>query len=467
MLTRLFGGIERAIGAQTHHDFDDVSIRTSLPKLAWSLTVSPGGARLDAGDGVEVKDGVCFEGAWSNPGCDLRSQYRAGNLGGAYFFGSAVLSLNRRQFAFFPPTHTIDALYVLVWNDRPEVTVTNSFVWALKQSGVGFGSIAFKDLVDDIRTARSGIISYKIYLLSTKKCSVLQMIYTPFVISADGTLHDWPLTLSLKRHRFTYEEYRDGILDVLAAMWQNASSGERKRPFRGIASTMSSGYDSVACTALLKSLGFRTALSLRTSRGQRDDSGSIAGREMGVDVRLFDRIGGKLEYQGANGDYYLRLRDLREATTSPLAEFIAPLTSHGDVIFGAFEPELASSVLLTGFFGNYVWDFNCPTDPWVERGGTPGTALGEYRLRVGFVHVPAPYILSRESRAIRRLTQSREMRPFSYGNPYNRPIARRLGEEAGASRESFGMKKKAANVMLLVGRQDLVVSLEEIAARYG
>jgi hypothetical protein len=83
------------------------------------------------------------------------------------------------------------------------------------------------------------------------------------------------------------------------------------------------------------------------------------------------------------------------------------------------------------------------------------------------VHLPVPYINCRRWKSIQKLSRSPEMRPYHFGNPYNKPIARRLGEEAGASRESFGVRKRAANVMLVVKPEEYGPYYDEVAARYG
>ena len=47
------------------------------------------------------------------------------------------------------------------------------------------------------------------------------------------------------------------------------------------------------------------------------------------------------------------------------------------------------------------------------------------------------------------------MRPFRVGGDYDRPIARRLLEEAGVSRELFGHSKNAVNVNLFFGERQM------------
>jgi hypothetical protein len=54
----------------------------------------------------------------------------------------------------------------------------------------------------------------------------------------------------------------------------------------------------------------------------------------------------------------------------------------------------------------------------------------------------APYIGALHGPAIYRITHSDEMRPWKLGTGYyDRPIARRIAEEAGVPRENFGQSK--------------------------
>jgi hypothetical protein len=73
----------------------------------------------------------------------------------------------------------------------------------------------------------------------------------------------------------------------------------------------------------------------------------------------------------------------------------------------------------------------------------PGCALGELRLRVGFLHfAPATIAAARHAPRIHRWNDTEELRPWSIGGDYDKPIARRIAEEAGVPRALFGQKKK-------------------------
>ena len=55
--------------------------------------------------------------------------------------------------------------------------------------------------------------------------------------------------------------------------------------------------------------------------------------------------------------------------------------------------------------------------------------------------MPVPFIGCTSQVSIYQLTVSEEMAPWSVDYSYDKPIARRLVEEAGIDRDAFGVKK--------------------------
>jgi hypothetical protein len=69
----------------------------------------------------------------------------------------------------------------------------------------------------------------------------------------------------------------------------------------------------------------------------------------------------------------------------------------------------------------------------------------EYRLRAGYPIFAPACIGARHNRALHDIATSAEMRPWSVGGSYDRPLPRRIGEEAGLAREAFGNAKAASS----------------------
>jgi hypothetical protein len=81
-----------------------------------------------------------------------------------------------------------------------------------------------------------------------------------------------------------------------------------------------------------------------------------------------------------------------------------------------------------------------------------GASMTEFRLRVDFVHVPAPFIGARRFPKILEIANSEAMKPWSVGTDYDRPVARRIVEDAGVPRAAFGQQKRATTALLHVRR---------------
>ena len=71
--------------------------------------------------------------------------------------------------------------------------------------------------------------------------------------------------------------------------------------------------------------------------------------------------------------------------------------------------------------------------------------FSEIRLKSGFINVAVPFILARNIGMLIAISRSDEMKPWSLGNDYNRPIARRIVEGSGVNRNSFGIQKKGVS----------------------
>jgi hypothetical protein len=118
----------------------------------------------------------------------------------------------------------------------------------------------------------------------------------------------------------------------------------------------------------------------------------------------------------------------------------------GDYPIAVLEPELRGTVFLTGYHGDAVWDRQHAASSSMVRKDDSGCSISEFRLRVGFFHLPVPFIGATRSESIWRISNSPEMASYSVGGYYDRPICRRLLEEAGVPRGAFGSQKKAAAI---------------------
>ncbi len=159
-----------------------------------------------------------------------------------------------------------------------------------------------------------------------------------------------------------------------------------------------------------------------------EDSGEAVGRCLGYDVTLYER-----------NDY------TRMPSHRPVEFYLEPWGV--DRTMSAMEAQLPGTLLLSGRSAEVVWsgtregrwglpDLQHPLDV------TAGRALGELRLRLGFLHFAPATIAIVHAPVIYPWNTSAELRPWSIGGTYDKPIDRRIAEKAGVPRERFGQEKK-------------------------
>ena len=242
-------------------------------------------------------------------------------------------------------------------------------------------------------------------------------------VDLDGRLTPVP---KRREQVFTdFADYRSRLCAALASALTNSPRGEPRV-------TISSGYDGAAVAVLAAELGYRHAVTITEGKRTRrsaslSDSGEFVGRNLGMDVCTFERLA------------YQRRTDLVEA------DFLATGFTGEEVVFSGMEEQLAGQMLVSGFVGDGMWWRNRPPRPLMWRSDQSGSSFGEWRLRTGFVHVPLPTFGAHDYRVTQRISRSAEMRPWVVGRAYDKPIPRRILEQAGIPRGTFGEVKRAAS----------------------
>ena len=277
-----------------------------------------------------------------------------------------------------------------------------------------------------------GIDEYESLLISLSQGAISRVVYDNFSLTDSGVVSKTRKPISPE---FTdFASYKGMLTEVLAQAFQNATDGMRQACYSPL-TTVSSGYDSACCAALAKELGCTEAVTLTDARSGfgssgGSDSGAPVARALGMKVTEF--------------------KTPSQAQSEPeLWAMLASGMGGEDYSMQPFYPILPGRILLTGFHGDKMWDIATATNSFLCRGDTSGSGLQEFRIQLNFVHIPVPMIAARKHDDVLRISQSEEMRPFSVGGNYDRPIPRRIAEEAGAPREAFGTLKKATILLFL------------------
>lgn len=129
------------------------------------------------------------------------------------------------------------------------------------------------------------------------------------------------------------------------------------------------------------------------------------------------------------------------------AQFLCSGEMGTGIVFSAFDDIFPGKVVFFGERGDKIYSKNWPSvnnDFFFDHEIYAGTSLIESRLRAGYIIFPLPLYGADNWESIFKISNSDEMLKFSIGGDYDRPIPRRILEEAGVPRHLFGQKKIGA-----------------------
>jgi hypothetical protein len=394
----------------------------ALPKLAWvaSMPLSGGEVRVVHGCAVERADRWLVEGVWDAP-FDLGEFHTS-----EAFFGSG-LRVEDHRTAVAASTGLVDRLLYFVNDGR--LTISNSLVTLLAVAG------ARLDLDHhygpDCSASLRGLFGQP-YGLRVDAASGIQFqqIYHGNLVVADGTVSIE--MRSRPRAIDSFESYLGELRATLRRVRDNYLNAERRVPVRAY-TTLSSGYDSAAVACLARELGVTECFTTRpdaTRKGWASlEDGAAIADALGLEAHL--------------------LQPPSERTTADEQYFLAPTQWGSELIFHDMARLIGNSggtaVVFTGYHGDKVWDVATAGRYLADdifRGDTSGLNLSEIRLESGFFNVAVPFLFARNIRALVDIARSPAMHPWRLGNDYDRPIPRRIVEEAGVPRSLFGREKR-------------------------
>lgn len=384
----------------------------SLPRLAWHARVAREGVQVMAGAWVTAADDWFAEGAW-NGGLGEGALDRA-----TYLVGSGAV-VRRGQVVFCTPTHAFEHLYSTRAGD--ELLISNSLVFLMREAGIELDTAYPNYIFDIIQARRTGIRPRPFPL----RGGIDIHTGVNLIVNSRGELEYRPKPLPPRPVDFGALL---GIFDsTLSAVFENAADPARPQPFRPVV-PLSRGYDSTAVAALARRHGCREAVTSVDPRTP-EDCGTPVGEALGMPVTEYPR--------SLPPDLDVRV----------VGEFLASAMGV-DLPKAVMAEQLEGAVLLIGNDGDQLFG----TRPgMLSRYGNPTALTGpgasylEFRLRLGMLNFPVPAIVGRHPDAVQAITHSAEMQPWATGTGYDRPIARRIGEEAGVPGHLFGQAKAATS----------------------
>ena len=398
---------------------------SNIPKLSWCAVIRKGSEDVEISHGtwVEVNDCFFVEGVWDSP-------FDEGGFDSGYLMGSGGKIYSDRV-KFCTPYHIHERLHLIV--QERNIFVSPSLVFILEHANkkLDFGYIPYQ--VDLLRMLEKNANNVGSIVLENDEA--LQ-IYHFRNIEIDRNLN---ITVKNKNESEDFENfgsYKRFLVEKTENLINNGRSKYRKVSYSPIA-TISTGYDSVACSAILAETGCKDAVTFRDARSEKrskqriSDNGRIIGEQLGYTIKECDR------------KKYLSRKDM------PEAEFVACGDLGQDLVISSLENEWRQRMVFVGNHGDRIWNRlgkNVVKD--IIRGDAAGCSWTEFKFRVGFIYVPLAYIGCLSHPSLHSISNSEEMAPWCMKTRYDRPIARRIAEERGVERTLFGQTKKAITILL-------------------
>jgi len=229
-------------------------------------------------------------------------------------------------------------------------------------------------------------------------------------------------------HFGTYEDYFAFLVDTAKRLGANLSSPARAHRVTPLAS-VSSGYDSPAVAAIARHAGCHQAATITdaASLWRGSDSGKAIAERLGLSCQCYKRVLGEYPHEetvwaaaGRSGLLNWTEFDYPE----PLCLFFT--ACYGDTLWERGKMDLSKPLV-----------FSIMID----------LGFGEFRLAKGVFNCVAPFWGMRRAHEIWRISLSEEMASWTLGTDYDRPIPRRILEEAGIPRGTFAVRKKNTSHM--------------------
>ncbi|MDF1553851.1 MAG: hypothetical protein P1P84_12345 [Deferrisomatales bacterium] len=382
------------------------------PKLAWVARLSAGekSAEVFHGPCVEANARWCVEAVWDGP-------YEKGGFDRSdLVFGSGV-RCRGGDIIFVSPGSTLDRLWYHHLGDTWHVGNTLPGLLSVADVSLCKEGVAYSRLMDSITR---GVIGYE----RAVPCSRgdLGVVYFNNLFWNGHRLEeiDKPDTAPRFDTFDTYVRYLEESADGLSA---NLGAAQRSHRVSSLV-TVSQGYDSSLAAVVAKRMGCRHSVTIGQSSSfwRGSDSGEEVARYLGLECATFPR----------------------KARCYPYEESVWAVSGRAGILnWALFDYPEPLSLFLTGPYGDKMWG-RTPweySDPFEFTGLSLG-GIGEFRLYRGVFHCPLPFWGMRHLRELWEITASQPMQSWSIPGDYDRPIPRRIVEEAGVPRGAFGQRKK-------------------------
>jgi hypothetical protein len=384
------------------------------PKLAWVARFATGSQTVEVFHGpmVEINDDWCVEAVWAG-------EFAEGDFDRTDLVFGTGIRCRDNKVTLVSSGSTVDRL----WHARSSGFwhVSNSLPALLVMARLSLRD-DYPDYSWDMRTIDEGLEHYKRCFPTTAED--VHIIYFNNLIWDGLRLEECEKPDPSPTFN-TFEDYHGFLVRSMERLGKNLADPARRLGIKTLVS-ISSGYDSPVAAVLSRHAGCDRAVTFKTATSllQRPDSGEAIAKRLGFACLSYPRV----------AEHY------------PHEESVwAVIGRPGVLNWTLFDYPEHLCLFFTGSQGGTVWDR-------VQRVllGAPvfssesywSLGICEFRLRRGLFQCPVPLFGVRHRREIEMISFSKEMEPWTMHNAYDRPIPRRILEEAGVPRGSFALRKE-------------------------
>lgn len=389
------------------------------PPNAWLAKCVSGSelVRVLHGSGVEVCDEFFCEAVWDGP-------YVQGDFDRTDIIAGSGGRLRADGVTFVSAGNPVDRLNS--FSDATTAWISNSLACLLSEIGADV-NITYPRYYQDFFSIAHGLKRYR-RTLPTSRGDV-SLTYFDNLHWNGHSLRQTAKPV-INRDFADFDRYLRFLRGCLAVVAGNLADPARRRPYRMLATT-STGYDAPMVTALLAEQGCADTLCFDQSHQGESDSGEEIAKILNVSPH-------KIPLAGWRG------------MPNPEPAFLAGNSIGEELRFKSAEAMLENRVLFTGYLGDKMWGLDADEDlsPDFVRTDCAGTGFTEYRLWARFIHCPLPCWGGRQVADIRNISMQPDLKPWRLASGYDRPIPRRILEEKGVPRESFGVRKRNSSSFL-------------------
>lgn len=428
--------VDASASESRHRHLERVEV-PDWPKLAWATRAGRESEPVTVFHGpcVETYAQWCAEAAWAG-------DFDDGDFDQTDVVVGTGVRVRGSELVFVSSSDTLNRLFWCHRDDR--WTVSNSLPALLALEGIDL--VDGHPYADAMASIVDGLQSYQREIPSSG--GPIHVVYFNNLRLLRGEMVEVAKP-RLAPEFVDFATYRDFLFGTARRLGANARAAARRHRVTPIAS-VSSGYDSPAAALIAREAGARECVTI--AKGRRDaanlfntdDSGAGIAAQLGMPCRAYQR----------KTDGF----DLEDAAWAAVGNV-------GDINLSLFDHPEPVSLLFTGFMGDVLWDRHTVQPEFLHRKDTSGARFGEARLELGVLLCSPVFWGCQQESRILALAHLPEMRPWTLNTVYDRPVPRRLLEEAGVPRTSFGIRKRAASYNRRYG-QPMTAALREDFARF-